>query len=142
MKRKNKSKQDIRHEMKLIEDAKKGKKIVREVLYPIFVKYADTIRQAELFADIFKVAITVNMQRPFKSKTIGELDWSEELKEEKEGKSHDLLVELLDKFKDVPIPDAIKTLEGFQGGIQAYFEDEKKKRPFKDIKLEELIYKD
>lgn len=125
--------------MKQIEDAKKGRKIVREVLYPIFAKRAETIRQAEMFAEIFKIAITVNMQRPFKNKTIGDLDWSQELTEEKEGKSLDLLKDLLKGFKDVPIPDAIKTLEGFEAGIRAYFSLEAQKRPFSDIKLDELV---
>jgi hypothetical protein len=81
-KRPNKNKEQLSQEMKQIANAQKGRKIVREVLYPVLLKYADTIRQAEMFADIFKVAITVNMQRPFKEKNIGDLDWSAELKEE------------------------------------------------------------
>ena len=138
-KREPKSKKQIVQETKLKQDVKRQKAVIKDVLYPIFVKYGKTISMTERFADIFKVAITVNMQRPFKEKTIGDLDWSEELKEEQEGESKQLLTDLIEGFKDVSIPDTMKVLDLFEGGINGVFDLERRTRPFKEIELEKLL---
>lgn len=135
------SKEELIQRAKAIAEAEKGKKIVREVLFPILQEHATTIQNAERLTEIFKVVIMQAMQIPFKDKTVGDLDFESMLADEKEDKSKATFIAFTKGFKDVPIADAVKILQEFSGGISAVVEQEMKKREFKTITLEDLIGK-
>ena len=127
--------------LELKQEADKGKKIVREVLYPILHEHATTISNAERMAEVFKVIIMQAMQLPFKDKLVGDLDFSTMLADEKEDKSRAIFEAFVKGFKDIPIADAVKVLQELEGGINAYFNNESRVREFKTITLEDLIGK-
>lgn len=140
-KQSHKSKEQVAHEMRLKQEADKGKAIVRDVLFPILWEHATTISNAERLAEIFKVIIMQAMQAPFKDKNIGDLDFKPMLNEEKDDKSRQIFVAFTGGFKDIKITDAVKILQEFEGGINAYFSAESHKREFKTLTLEDLIGK-
>lgn len=123
------------------QEAQKGKKIVREILFPILEKHATTISNAERMTEVFKTVIMLAMQRPFKDKSVGDLDFSEDLNNEKDDKSKEIFEDFLEGFKDTPIPDAVKILSEFEQGINAYMQNELRIREFKTLTLEDLIGK-
>lgn len=137
----HKSKEQVAHEMKLKAEADKGKAIVRDVLFPILWEHATTISNAERLAEIFKVIIMQAMQMPFKDKNIGDLDFKPMLDEEKDDKSKQTFIAFVEGFKDIKITDAVKILQEFDGGVNAYFSAESHKRDFKTLTLEDLIGK-
>lgn len=139
MKEPNKSKEQLAHELKLRSEAEKGKKIVREILFPILHEHATTISNGERMTEVFKVIIMQTMQRPFKDKLIGDLDFSEDLNNEKDEKSKAIFEAFVNGFKDVPIGDAVKILQEFEGGISAYFQNESRTRKFDTLTLKDLI---
>lgn len=135
------SKEQVASQMKLMQEAEKGKKIVREVLYPILHEHATTISNAERMTEVFKTVIMLAMQRPFKDKTVGELDFSEDLNNEKDDKSKAIFEAFLSGFKGIPIGEAVKILSEFEGGINAYFSNQSRVTEFKSLTLEDLIGK-
>jgi predicted metal-dependent peptidase len=136
-----KSKEQIAHEMKLKQEAEKGKAIVKDILFPILFEHATTISNAERITEVFKVIIMQAMQMPFKDKTIGDLDFKPMLDEEKDDKSKETFIAFVEGFRDVKIADAVKILQEFEGGVNAYFNNESRKREFKTLTLEDLIGK-
>lgn len=135
------SKEQLAQQMKAQQDAQKGKKIVREILFPILSKHATTISNAERMTEIFKTVIMLAMQRPFKDYKVGDLDFSEDINNEKDDKSMEIFKDFIEGFKDTPIPDAVKILNEFEQGINAYFQNESRTREFKTLTLEDLIGK-
>lgn len=133
------SKQQIAQQMKQIEEAKKGKKIVRKILYPILKKHATTIANSERITEIFKVVIMQAMQIPFKDKKVGDLDFTPMLADEKDEKSKAIFEACVNGFKDIKISEAIKILGEYEGGVNAYLQNELKTREFKTLKLEDLL---
>lgn len=134
-----KSKEQIAHELRQRQEAEKGKKIVRETLYPILHEHATTIANAEHMTEVFKVIIMQAMQRPFKDKLIGDLDFKEDLDNEKDDKSRVIFEAFVNGFKDIAISDAVKILQEFEGGINAYFQNESRTRKFDTLGLKDLI---
>lgn len=134
------SKEEIAAHLKAKTEAEKGKAIVRDILYPILHEHATTISNAERMAEIFKTVIMVVQQKPFKDKTIGDLDFTEELDQDDE-KSRPVFQAFIDGFKNVPIGEAVKILNEFGGGVNAYFDNESRTRDFKTLTLEDLIGK-
>jgi hypothetical protein len=135
------SKAEIAQQMKARQEADRGKSIVRDVLYPILHEHATTISNAERMTEIFKTVIMLAMQRPFKDKTVGDLDFSEDINNEKDDKSRIIFQSFLDGFKGVPIGEAVKILQEFSGGVNAYFDNESRTREFTSLTLEDLIGK-
>lgn len=135
------SKEQLAYQMKLRQEAEHGKKIVTEVLYPILHEHATTISNSERMTEIFKVAIMQAMQIPFKDKTIGDLDFSSMMNEEKEDKSRIIFEAFIDGFKDTKITDAVKILQEYEGGVNAYLQKELQTREFKSLTLEDLLGK-
>lgn len=133
------NKQQIAQQMRQIEEAKKGKRIVSEILYPILTEHATTIANSERITEIFKVVIMQAMQIPFKDKTIGDLDFSSMLNDEKDDKSKAIFVACVEGFKDIKIADTVKILNEYEGGVNAYLQNELKTREFKSLKLEDLL---
>lgn len=139
MKQLKPSKEQIAQQLKLRSEAEKGKKVVREILYPILHEHATTISNAGRMCEIFKAVMMVAMQRPFKDKNVGDLDFSEDLNNEKDDKSKVIFEAFLEGFKDIPIPEAVKILQEFEGGINAYFQNESRIRKFDTLELKDLI---
>ena len=139
MKEPKKSKEQLAHELKVRTEAQKGKKIVSEILFPILHEHATTISNAERMTEIFKTIIMLAMQRPFKDKNVGDLDFSEDLNSEKDDKSKVIFEAFVEGFKDIPIPEAVKILQEFEGGINAYFQNESRTRKFDTLELKDLI---
>lgn len=135
------TKQQIAQQMKMKEEAMKGKQIVQDVLYPILHEHATTISNSERLTEIFKVCIMQAMQIPFKDKTIGDLDFSSMLDEEKDEKSVAIFNAFIDGFKNVKITDAVKILQEYEGGVNAYLQKELQSREFKSLTLDDLIGK-
>lgn len=139
MKQPKPSKAQLAHELKLRSEAEKGRKVVRDVLYPILHEHATTISNAERMCEVFKTVIMLAMQRPFKDKSVGDLDFSEDMNAEKDDKSKVIFEAFVNGFKDIPIPDAVKILQEFEGGINAYFQNESRTRKFDTLELKDLI---
>lgn len=135
------SKEQLAYQIKLRQEAEHGKKIVTEVLYPILYAHATTISNSERMTEIFKVAIMQAMQLPFKDKTVGDLDFSSLLAEEKEDKSKQVFLSFIEGFKDIKITDAVKILQEYEGGVNAYLQNELQTREFKSLTLEDLLGK-
>lgn len=135
------SKEQIVEQMKRVAEAQKGKKIVSDILYPILQKHATTIQNAERLTEVFKVIIMQAMQRPFQDKNVGDLDFSEDLQNEGDDKSREIFLAFTERFKDTPIADAVKILNEFEGGINAYMQREIRSREFSTMTLEDLIGK-
>lgn len=133
------SKEQIAQQMKAKAEAQKGKQIVQDILYPILHEHATTIANSKRLTEIFKVIIMQAMQIPFKDKTTGDLDFSPMLDEEKDDKSRIIFQAFVDGFKDVKIADAIKILQEYDSGVDAYLQQELQKREFKSLTLEDLI---
>lgn len=133
------SKEQLEQQMKLRAEVEKGKKIVRDVLYPILHEHATTISNAERMTEVFKVVIMQAMQRPFKDKLVGDLDFSADLNDEKDDKSRVVFTAFVEGFKDIPISEAVKILQEFEGGVNAYFQNESRTREFKSLVLSDLI---
>lgn len=119
-------------------EVEKGKKIVREIIFPILQKHATTISNGERMVEVFKTVIMVAQQKPFRDKTIGDLDFSEEIESDDE-KSRPIFEDFVEGFKDVPIGTAVKVLDEFSGAINAYFDHESRVREFKTLTIEDLI---
>lgn len=134
----NKSRSDIATEMLQKQTAQRRKKIVSSVLFPILLKHSKSIKQAEQFADIFKVNILMQMQKPYKDKSVGALDFSEDIAKDK-GEGQTLFTELVESFKDISIVDTMAILADFSQGINNFLTNEKNTRQLSDIKLEQLI---
>lgn len=134
------TKEQLAQILKQKTDAEKGKRLVREVLFPILQKSATTIRNAERQVEIFKTVIMVVQQKPFKDKTVGDLDFTEEIASDDE-KSRPIFEAFVEGFKDVPIGEAVKILNEFSGAIDAYFSHEAAKREFSSLTIEDLIGK-
>lgn len=134
------TKEQIAQHMKARGEAEKGKKLVREILYPILLEHATTIANAERMTEVFKTVIMLVQQKPFKDKTIGDLDFTDEIAQDDE-KSRPVFESFIEGFKDVPITDAVKILHEFGGGINAYFDNESRTRDFKSLTIEDLIGK-
>lgn len=133
------SKEQVAQQTRQQQEAQKGKKIVRENLFPVLLKHATTIADGERKCEIFKTVIMMAMQRPFKNMTVGELDFKEDLDAEKDDKSLVIFTDFLEAFKGIPIGDAIKILSEFEQGISAYMQNELRVREFKTLTLEDLI---
>lgn len=133
------SKAQLAEQARQIQEAQKGKKLVREVLFPVLKKHATSINNAERQTQIFKTVILMNLQKPFKDKKVGELDFSEEIENEKDPESAKIFTAFLKAFADVQIADAIRLLQDFEGGVQAYFQNEARTRKFSSLKVEDLI---
>lgn len=135
------SKAELAEQMKRVAEAQKGKKIVSEILYPILEKYATTIQNAEHLTEVFKVIIMQAMQHPFQDKKVGDLDFSEDLQNEGDDKSREIFIAFTEGFKDTSITDAVKILNEFEGGINAFTQRELRTREFSTMTLEDLIGK-
>lgn len=135
------TKEQIAQQMKMKEEAAKGKKIVTHVLYPILHEHATTIANSKRLTEIFKVIIMQAMQIPFRDKAVGDLDFSPMLEEEKDQASRIIFQSFVDGFKDVKITDAVKILQEYEGGVDAYLQQELSTREFKSLTLEDLIGK-
>lgn len=127
--------------MRQKQEAEKGKAIVKNILFPILWEHATTISNAERITEVFKVVIMQAMQIPFKDKNVGDLDFKSMLDEEKDDKSKEVFNAFVEGFKDVKIADAVKILQEFEGGVNAYFDNESRKREFTTMTLEDLIGK-
>lgn len=132
------TKEQLAQGIKAQQEAQKGKKIVREVLFPVLQKHATTISNAERMVEVFKTVIMVVQQKPFKDKTIGDLDFSEEINQD-DDKSRPIFEDLVEAFKDMPIGETIKILNEFGGAIDSYFTRESQTREFSTLTLEDLI---
>lgn len=134
------TKEQIAQGLKAQQEAQKGKKIVREVLFPVLQKHATTISNAERMVEVFKTVIMVVQQKPFKDKTIGDLDFTEEINQD-DDKSRPIFEDFVEAFKDMPIGETVKILNEFGGAIDSYFTRESQIRQFNTLTLEDLIGK-
>jgi len=135
------TKEQVAQQMKMKAEAMKGKEIVKNILYPILHEHATSIANSERLTEIFKVIIMQAMQIPFKDKTIGDLDFSPMLDDEKDDKSRLIFTAFVKGFKDIKITDAVKILQEYEGGVNAYLQKELQTREFKSLTLEDLIGK-
>jgi len=135
------TKEQVAQQMKMKAEAMKGKEIVKNILYPILHEHATSIANSERLTEIFKVIIMQAMQIPFKDKTIGDLDFSPMLDDEKDDKSRLIFTAFVKGFKDIKITDAVKILQEYEGGVNAYLQKELQTREFKSLSLEDLIGK-
>lgn len=135
------SKEQLVQQFKLKQEAEKGKSIVRDVLFPILQDHATTIANSERMVEVMKVIIMQAMQIPFKDKNVGDLDFEPLLVEETEEKSKAIFLAFIEGFKDVKINDAVKILNEYEGGVNAYLQNEVQTREFKSLSLEDLIGK-
>lgn len=137
-KRPNPSKAQLAGQQKLMQDIQRRKHIVRDQLYPVLHEHATTVHDASGKAEVFKTLVLMAMQKPFREATVGELDFTDAMSSEDEaGKI--VFSAFLDAFKDVKIADTLAVLQELDGGLQSYFQGERRKREFKTITIEDLI---
>lgn len=134
-----KSKEQLRHEMKQLEEYNKHRAIARDRIFPILEQYATDAKHAENTLQIFKTVITQMMQLPYKDMTLSGLKMDEQLTKEEKAPDREFHLALIEAMKDVQIVDAMKLLEGMAGAINGATMAEAGKKPFKEISIDEII---
>lgn len=134
-----KTKEQLVHERKQMEEFQKNRVIAREQIFPILVKYATDAKHAENTINIFKSVITTMMQMPYKDMPLSGLKMDEQLTKEEKAPDRDFHIALIEALKDVTIGDAIRLLDGMAGSINGYTTGVAGKMVMNEIKIDDII---
>lgn len=138
-KRQKKTKEQIAFEMKQKQEYETSRAIAREKIWPVLEAHAKDAKHAEQTLQILKTVINQMMQMPYKDMTVGGLKMDEQLTKEDKVPDKEMHAALIEAIKDVKIVDAMKLLEGLAGSINGITMAEAGAKPFKDIKLDDVI---
>lgn len=138
-KRIQKSKAQLIEENRMKAEVNRLWPIAKDVIFASLAAYAKSITHAQRSCEILKVVMQGKMNQYWTEKTVGDLGLVDELSKDEKLTDRELYLSLLTGFSDVRIVDAMKLVDGMCGSIDGYLKKEASKKPFSDIKVEEII---
>lgn len=134
-----KTKEQIIAEEKMKAEVNRLRPIAKGAIFQPLHDHATSISHAQRTCEILKVVMQGKMNQYWVDKTVGELGMLEELAKDEKMTDRDMYLAVLEGLSDVKIVDAMKLIEGMNGSIEGYMKKEYGKKPFSDLKVEELI---
>lgn len=138
-KREQKSKEQLKHEMRQREMAEEQKKeierrraIAKDTLYPILLKYAKNIRHAQNICKIMENAILTLHNNQLATKMLSELEMAQHFAGDDE--SHVTFKEILEAFKDEKLNSCLDIIGGMSGAIDSFVTQELTTRKLDELK--------
>ena len=135
----NKTKEQLVYERKLKEVFEKNRKIAREQIFPVVLKFATNAKHAENTLNIFKNVITQLMQKPYKTMKLEGLNMGEELTQDDKAPDREFHMALIESLKDIEIVDVMKLLDGMAGALNGYTMAEAGKKPMSEISIDDIV---
>ncbi len=134
--RKNKSKEEIASELKLIGETKRKRARVKTELYPLLKEVSTSIDNAKIFCMAGSMAIEQafnNLQREMKVKDLKIVDFIKS-----DGKEAEHFKRLMDMFAEETLTDALSMIRDMPHAIDSFIREEMTKRPLTSLK-EDLL---
>lgn len=135
MKRKNKTKQEIVQDLKLIEETKRKRKIVKDVVYPFLLELNNTIGYTKIFLQTIATALETAFHKKQKEMKVSEfIPQIKEVfgKEEK-------YVRLLEVLKDETVYDFLTLIQVMPRVIEGYYTKEVDKNPIMELPIDKIL---
>lgn len=133
------TKEQLAQKAKLIAEAQKFKKLIREDIFPILSNGAKSLEHAQQVCEILKTVIVNSTNQYWQDKTLSDLKLDEELTSDKNVKDRDVYLGLIEALKDVSIEDSQKLLQGMGGALDGYVRLLARSKDFSEVKVEEII---
>lgn len=138
-KRIQKTKEQIVEENRLKAEVNRLRPIAKEVIFKALNEGAKSLTHAQRTCEILKSVMQSKMNQSWVDKNVGDLDLVKELTGDEKMTDREMYLSLLTGFTDIKIVDAMKLLDGMGGSIDGFIKKEASKKPFIDVKVEDLI---
>lgn len=142
-KRSNKSKPQIVNDIKAVQNAKRMRKLVKEVIYPFLLELNDTIGYTKVFLQTSSTALENTYsegQRTTKvSDLLPKLDKIFDTSDKKQSEEFSKYRRLFELMKDETVFDFITMVQSMPRVIEQYFTHENDKRAFLDLNIDKIL---
>ena len=137
--RKNKSKEEIKDDLRKIEEIKKQKKLAEETIIPIFKEHNLTIYQAGQVLEVFKQVSMGKMNQSWAEKPYKDLGMAEELTKDGDIQDKDIYSSIIDSLKETTVADAMKLFDVFTRVIEMYGHRQVMQAKFTELPFDEIL---
>lgn len=137
--RKNKSKEEIKDDLKKIEEVKHQKALAEASILPAFTKHNVTVYQAGQVLEVLKQVSMGKMNQHWAERPFGELGMAEELTKDGEVTDKDMYGEIIESLKDVPVAKAMKLFDVFTRVIEMYGHKQVMQVKITELPFEEIL---
>lgn len=134
----NLSKHQIKEQIDLQSKVKRQKPIA-EKLFAIFQKHCTSVKHATQTCEVFAVVTDALKKKAWKDKHVSDLNFLQEIMDDKEMVDRDLYTEMVTLFDEVTIEDAQEIIEGMERAINMNMMKKVKEVPMSEVKLEEVF---
>ena len=138
-KRKNKTKQEVVHDIKTVQETDRIRKMVREKMYPFLVELNDTISFTKVFLQV--CAVTADSAFNALSKTMTIKDILPQIKElyKEDTAQNKMYVKFFETFQDETLSTFTSLVEAFPRQIERYYTQEVDKSPILDLPIDKIL---
>ncbi len=142
-KRLNKSKKEVVHDIKAVQNAERMRKVIREKVFPFMLELNDTIGYTKIFMQTATTAVENNfneLQRTTKVETL--LPRLREVFTQLDKKAQpemDKYITFLELMKDETVFDFITMIQHLPRVIEGYFTHETSKKPILELPIDKIL---
>lgn len=145
-KRVNKSKKDIVSDFHQIEDAKRRRSLIKDIVFPHLIDIGESIGYSKIFLQSFSGLMERTLEEERKvttfnmiyDKMVKRLESIFTLSDPNQKKEYERYLSLLDKIKDVSVQDFTYAAQ-LPTYIDGYIAKDKNKESIKGINIDELL---
>lgn len=138
-KRKNKTKQEIVHDIKTVQDTDRLRVLVKDKIYPFLLQLNDTIGFAKIFLQVSSVSVESAFSNISKDMKVGEL--IPKLREVFKDSSpeNQKYLEFFELMKDESISTFGSLMSATPRQIEAYFTQQVDKNPIMELPIDRVL---
>lgn len=132
------SKEQIAQQMKMVEEATRFKKLIKDAVYPALQK-ADSLAHAQQMCEVLKTVMMSKVNAYWADKRVSDLGLMEDLTNDKDAKDVDAYRELIEALNGLSITDAQRLMQGMAGVLDGYTNKLAADKKMEDIPVKEII---